>query len=961
MTKPCAAGRVPGLSVTGLALSLIVSFGAIGTAMAQEQVAQSTEKTGVERVVVTGSAIPRSETETPSPVQVITKEEIQKTGYTNVAEVLQALTTNGNSNLAQNFSGAFAGGACGVALRGLTVDATLVLIDGKRMAPYPISDDGQRSFVDVCSLPLGIVDRIEVLKDSGSALYGSDAIAGVVNVITRKTYVGSEVSADFGDSTHNDGIIFHVSATHGWGDLANDGHNTYLNVEYRHQDSISLAARSKFANFDYFGTYAHAPGFPPPPTVPGVVPPGNAFPFVYNLYGMTAPITNPGTPNATVGSTGTQLPGCPQVSPLGGCPYNIAPYEQVQPDTENINLWLRHSMRLTADWELVGTASMFNSKAQQLNVPGAVGPSSGSYTAGTAAWAAINGTHINTSDPTQNPIVLPAGNKNNPYCPPGSPPSCTQQAWLAYVFGDVGAENTLFDTTMYRLAFDLTGNVMGWDTSTSIGVVHGSSDVTYQNYPTYSGLLSVIADNSYGVGALASTNSASVYQRLAPTTAANLTSQRQYLELNANRDLFALPGGPLGVGVGISLQHWGQDDPGQPGAAQGDVIGLGTTFDEGTETDQAAHMELAIPVLKQLELDGQVRFDKVIGTGSAISPKGSFKFTPIEQIALRGTYSRGFRAPGPGEKGKSGVTFFTSLPTDNIPNPANGLTRCGVTGLPSDCGAGTGFGAISGNPNLQPEKSEAYDLGIVLQPIPSVSLSADWYKIRRKDYILGGVAFTLVRGPVQAAFPNLLGPIIGIVGPYENVGLDATSGLEFDAQGRHEFAGLGTFSLHGTWTHLIYYDFCGGNFPGVPANGCVDVAGTHGPSGISGNTGTPKDRGQAIISFDRGPYEAGFTINYVSGYSLADPTTANFGLGQTGGCRSAWYAKCRVASFTDVDLFGHYDLTKKLQINGHIMNILDKDAPFDPEANYGVKNYSSNWAQAGAVGRFFQVGMRYVF
>lgn len=956
MVKPFAAGRSLGLSVPGLAFYLMVCFGAVGVATAQEQVAQSTEKTGVERVVVTGSAIPRSETETPSPVQVITAEEIRKTGYTSVNEVLRALTTNGNSNLAQNFSGAFAGGACGVALRGLTVDATLVLIDGKRMAPYPISDDGQRSFVDVCNLPLGIIDRIEVLKDSGSALYGSDAIAGVVNVITHKTYVGSEVSADFGDSTHNDGIVYHVSATHGWGDLTNDGHNTYLSVEYRHQDSISLSARSQFSNFDYFGTFAHAPGFPAPPTVPGVVSPG--LTFVYNTFGMTVPITNPGTPGATVGTTGTQLPGCPRLSPLGGCPYDISQYEQVQPDTENINVWLRHSMQLTKDWELVGTASMFNSKAQQLNVPGAVGPSNGSYTSGTAAWASINGNHINTTDPTQNPIVLPAGNKNNPYCPTGSPSTCTQQAWLAYVFGDVGAENTQFDTTMWRFALDLNGSVLGWDTSTSVGVVHGSSDVTYQNYPTYSGLLSVLADNSYGVGALASTNSAAVYQRLAPTTASNLTSQRQYLELNANRDLFALPGGPMSVGMGLSLQHWGQDDPGQPGAAQGDIIGLGTTFDEGTEVDQAAHLELAIPALKQVELDGQVRFDKVIGTGSAISPKGSFKITPIEQVALRGTYSRGFRAPGPGEKGKSGVTFFTTLGTDPARcqpgNPA-------FPNQPNDCGAGTGFGAISANPNLQPEKSEAYDLGIVLQPIKAVSVSADWYKIRRKDYILGGVIFSTVRGPVQSAFPNFPGPVIGIIGPYENVGLDATSGLEFDAQGKQEIQNIGVFTLHGTWTHLIYYDFCGGNFPGVPANGCVDVSGTHGPSGISGNTATPKDRGQAIFAFDRGPYEAGFALNYVSGYSLADPTTGNFGLGQPGGCRSAWYSLCRVASFTDVDLFGHYDLTKKLQINAHILNVMDKDAPFDPEANYGVKNYSSNWAQQGAVGRFFQAGLRYVF
>jgi iron complex outermembrane receptor protein len=322
--------------------------------------------------------------------------------------------------------------------------------------------------------------------------------------------------------------------------------------------------------------------------------------------------------------------------------------------------------------------------------------------------------------------------------------------------------------------------------------------------------------------------------------------------------------------------------------------------------------------------------------------------TPIEQIAVRATYARGFRAPGPGEKGNSGVTFFTSAP----PDPA----RCSVTNLPSDCGAGNAFGALQGNSSLSPEKSEAFGAGIVLQPIKSASVSADWYKITRKDYILGGGVFNVIRGPVQTAFPTLPGPIIGIIGPYLNLAKDVTSGLEFDAQAKHDFGEIGTFSFHGTETHLIYYDVCG--FFG-PA--CLDVSGTHGPSGISGNTGTPKDRGQGIFALDRGPYEAGFTLNYVSGYSLADPSTGHAGLGQAGGCRSGWYSACRVASFTDVDLFGHYDLTKKLQINGHILNVLDKDAPFDPEANYGVKNYSSNWAQQGAVGRFFQVGMKYLF
>src|ERR1700688_2014593 len=128
----------------------------------------------LETIVVTGSYIRRTDTESPSPVDVITTDDILKRGMTTVADVIHSLSSDNSGTLTQNFSGAMAGGASGVSLRGLTVDATLVLVDGHRMATYPLADDGQRPFVDIGSLPLRIVDRGEVLKDGGSAMYGSE-------------------------------------------------------------------------------------------------------------------------------------------------------------------------------------------------------------------------------------------------------------------------------------------------------------------------------------------------------------------------------------------------------------------------------------------------------------------------------------------------------------------------------------------------------------------------------------------------------------------------------------------------------------------------------------------------------------------------------------------------------------------------------------------------------------------
>ena len=151
-----------------------------------------------------------------------------------------------------SFSGAFATGASGIALRGLNVGATLVLIDGHRSAPYPIGDDGYRSFVDVANLPFDAIERIEVLKDGASAIYGSDAVAGVVNIIMKRSYQGAQVTADGGVSAHADGWQEHLSGIWGHGDLVNDGYNAYISTEFRKQDAIRFIDRGgTFENRDY--------------------------------------------------------------------------------------------------------------------------------------------------------------------------------------------------------------------------------------------------------------------------------------------------------------------------------------------------------------------------------------------------------------------------------------------------------------------------------------------------------------------------------------------------------------------------------------------------------------------------------------------------------------------------------------------------------------------------------------
>jgi iron complex outermembrane recepter protein len=874
----------------------------------------------LQQVIVTGSRIERTDTDTPSPVQVISSEQISNSGYTSIADVLHALTSNGQGNLNQSYSGAFAAGASGVSLRGLTVDATLVLIDGHRMANYPTSDDGERSFVDVSNLPESVIDRIEVLKDGASAIYGSDAIAGVVNIILKKSFVGTDVSADAGTSYKGDGTTEHFSATYGFGDLAADGQNTYVNFEFRHQQAINLDSRPRYSNFDY---YDANPAALNAPVAYGVVQPGSAFPINNTLQGMVGQYdpTNPGTPLSYQNLSACPNPTAGSANVLGGCAYDWAAYDQVQPQTTNINVLLRHSMDLGAGWSGVVTASMFQSKAEQLLAPSLAFD----------AWPALIGA-FNTEDPTAQPILLPIGNVNNPY--PHNP------AWLAYTFGDVGPNLTFTNTRMFRFVADLNGSVGAWQLNSSIGVMRGLTRMTYDGFVLLSGLNTVLANNTYHLGAGANLNSRAVYSTLAPSTDQVDGSDLQYVEVTATRSLLNLAGGPLGIALGVGARHDGQDVPGQPFSLSGDVLDEGTTFIHGTDNNENFYVELNAPVLKSLEIDAAGRFDNYAGVGSDTTPKVGLKWKPLEQLMLRGTYSQGFRAPGPGERGNSGVTYFSTPPVDPL--------RCPYTNLPDDCGSGQAASLTLGNPALKPEKSRNYTYGVVLQPIQQVHVTVDWWEIRRTGEIESDFSDGVdIRGPVQAAYPTLPGPVLTITSPYENVGLDEPKGLDYELQSQFNLGKAGTLELDVDYTHLISQEFCQ-----FGPSTCVEVAGTHGPTGISGDTGTPRNRIQGTLSDAIGPAELGFTVNYVSGYTDVDPT-----LGPS--CIDSWFLVCHTASFTDIDLFGHYQIARQLLLELHVLNLFNMPAPFDPQAAYGQSNYNMAFAQQGAIGRFFELGLKY--
>ena len=208
---------------------------------------------------MTGTRIKRTDTETAAPVQILTREDIERTGKQSIQEVLRGVTADGQGSIPTSFSNGFASGSAAVSLRGLGVNSTLVLVNGRRMTTYGLADDGTRNFVDLNSLPLEAVDRIEVLKDGASAIYGADAVGGVVNVILRKNYTGARSVARTARPAQGDGQTTRAFGSFGFGNLDTDKYNVFVSVEASKQKNIwskdrGFIGQSDLTSQGYFDT-----------------------------------------------------------------------------------------------------------------------------------------------------------------------------------------------------------------------------------------------------------------------------------------------------------------------------------------------------------------------------------------------------------------------------------------------------------------------------------------------------------------------------------------------------------------------------------------------------------------------------------------------------------------------------------------------------------------------------------
>jgi iron complex outermembrane receptor protein len=948
-------------SIAAVSWGLCTAMAIASTAIAQTapQSAIPADET-LETVIVTGSHIQRTDSETPSPLQIITAEQIHESGYTNIQDVLHSLTANGQGTLSQAFSGAFASGGSGIALRGLNVGATLVLIDGHRMAPYPIGDDGQRSFVDISNIPFDAVERVEALKDGASAVYGSDAVAGVVNIILKKSYQGASVTADAGTSSHADGTTYHVSGIWGMGDLATDGHNFYVAAEYRQQAQIRLIDRSGIftqSDFTSSGGYDVTPG-------------------VQNELVGSLPRTGTGYVTDPDGNIVGFMPGCDQtLFAANKCVYHDT-WDQIQPHTKNYNFVGKFTQAFGADWQASLQASYFESKAQQVGGP--TRAFVGGYQ-GVASGPGVVPTLLDPIDPTTIPST-------NPSYPAGTG---LDVANLRYTFLNIGPTITDTDSKAARAILEVNGKAAGFDVEFSAGFTEVKLYLDGLNYVNPLNLQTALNSTTdpFLVG---QQNTAAVNSFVAPVLHAGDTSKLSFGHVGLTRSVLALPGGDLGVAFGADYFQRSQDSVAPALVAAGYYQNaFSNNFTVGLQQVASGYLELVAPIAKQFELDAAVRYDHYNLSGGRASPKVGFKYTPVPELAFRGTAAKGFRAPSPAENGKSGQTFFAGTSADPIlcPNPdvvtapGNFVLQCNVA-VPSQQGT---------NPDLKAETSKSFTLGLIYEPFKDLSATVDLWYIKIDNQIVTGGPSETIRGnnltPIaqyQADGSTALvtppaAPIAYISESYINANTTQTDGLDLGVQYRHTFEGIGEWKSEANWSYTRKYN--------ITIDGqTYELAGTHGPFLFSGDTGNPKSRVQWSNTFGRKNWSITGTLNFISSFGVTDPSSEAFGQGPQATCLDALTngggaastvfagvlasgvvpqaASCTVGHFTTFDIYGRFDVTEHLNLHASVLNATNTHIPLD-WATYGSPNawlpYNPSLHQQGAIGPFFTLGVTYSF
>jgi iron complex outermembrane receptor protein len=951
---------------------------------------QVRDNTAAEDVVVTGSLLRRTSTETPSPVTVLTSDTLAKAGIDNVNDAVRSISADSAGSISTGFQGGFSAGGAAVSLRGLGVSSTLILIDGQRSTQFPLNDDGHNAYTDLNSIPFSIVDRVEVLKDGASSAYGADAIGGVVNIILKKHFVGIGGQAEAGVSGRGDAGNQRINLTAGYGDYDTQGFNIYVNGEYQHDDPLSVQDRG----FPYNTADLSRIGGIDGNTADSALTTATVNAVVRRTTQTDAnnPLSGGGAATTTGQYLTLNLGNCANgtytvAGAAGGtgCRHdNTREYSQILPEQTRYSGNFKASVKLGSDIEAFVEGIYAHSQVLTRGAPRAIratqpfggSPNLASSNPGIALPVFVCSAGVNCATAADRRL-----NPNNPFAGLGG------SARLYYLFGDL-PQYTDRSNDLYRIAGGVNGS-FGNGFNFRLEGVYAKDNFSVENHGNLNitNLLKAINTGAYNF-VNPDLNTQAVRDFISPVYTTPSYSALASLDGSISKAFLTLPGGDLQVLIGGQVRR--ENEYNQSNNPSGNVtLPDGTSYVSplyytantsaafGRHTVTAGYFEIDAPILRTLEANVSGRYDHYSEGFSHFSPKVGVKFTPIPQFAIRGTYSEGFRAPTFAENGPSSsyAGFSTYTPPTNFQLAHGGSITAGNTNPYAQAySLGT---ALTGNPSLRPETSRSFTAGVIFQPVRWLSITADYYNIRKSNIIVAGPDANAAKAAYFAGtalpagytvntvdapdplFPSAQPRVLIINAPFVNAGRQNTSGLDVAATANFPITQSIKFISRVEVTDVFNLD--------LTNNGVTQkYVGTLGPYELSSGAGTPRIRGNWQNTVEAGPFSLTATVYYVSRIKevaadeVAPDANGNIDLSCANNLYGTGDKFCYIHSFINTDLNGAVRVNDRFTLTLNVGNLFDVKAPIAP-ASYSGVNYLPTWHLAGVIGRTLKAGASFKF
>jgi len=788
--------------------AVLYAMAATGITLSSSAIAKDEQE--VERIEITGSHIKRNDMEGPSPVLAISEADIANSGAQDVSELLSKLSVAGQGTFSTQGNDAddTSNGGSAISLRGLGADSTLVLLNGRRISVSAFAKNIGTAFVDINSIPVSAIKRIDILKDGASATYGSDAIAGVVNIILKKDFTGFELSGSFADTTEDGGKENSFSLM--WGNGDEKGHTTVI-MDYFKRDETMFADRDYSKSADQSSK-------------------GGAD--------QRSSSGNPGTYiPATIGADGSITPKSGEYTrvPDVNCPselfdtandlcrYDYAPHMSSVPATERAGIVVLHETQVSDDITFFAEASYQRNSS---TVKGAASPS-------------FNEFYMRADNPS------------------------LQGSWLQEMFPgeDITMRRRLTETggrqkeavsnnSRIVLGFNGVANIADseWDWEMGYTFSHNSNQEYGQNgFVQTSRIQEAIEDGSFNP--LSTTQPQSVIDGIMVNTTRNGKSTTKSYDAKMSGDLFDVNAGTVAMAVGAEYREESMSDLPDQMFLNGDIFGTEATASEGSRDQTSLFIEFAVPVIENLELQLALRYEDYSDFGTNTSPKVAFRWAANEDVTLRGSWGEAFRAPSLVQLG-----LGEAQQSPNLVDPI----RCPLTGNSSDCDPIERTVIYTGNPDLKAEESESYNLGLIWSINDDLNFSIDYWSYDQTNLVTLDPKFVLDNHGTDPAYVKRQnsstatpGEIIEIYDTYRNLGGQQTDGIDLDINYKLNTSETGEFKFGANITWVNEFDE-------ISSLGEVD--------NLAGEYQHPEFRWTGSTDWTLNDLAASMRVNYISEY-----------------------------------------------------------------------------------------------